>query len=219
MPILDDKMMNGLAIFASGYAKRWMEDNYDMAMSTGPGQKLKALPTPAKYALEAGLYALMAYADQKLSSDTPLKKFFKEVAKDAPPEIAKRFINGVKKDIEHDAQTVQRPEQKAALQTLLMLDDATLSGLLQGVAGLSELQRTALAASLSGLNEDQLRKLATLNPEQLGLVASLMQTNAPPAKPLASEPAPASPTALQGLAESLEQMRGRLQAKQQEMQK
>lgn len=173
MPIVDEKMMNGLAVFASGYMKRWMEGNYDQLMETEVGKKLKSMKPTSKYALEAALYALMAYADQNVQGNTPVSKFLKEVAKDAPPEIAKRFINGVKTQLKTDAEKLSNPEQKLAAQSLLQLNDKDLSELLRWLGETPRQDLSEVAAFLDSLSKDELQRFCSLSPEQKKLFLEL----------------------------------------------
>jgi hypothetical protein len=162
--MIDEKTLNLLAVFASGYAKRWMESNYDRLMRTAVGEKLSSLGPIQKHAIEAGLYALMAFADQKLKADTPLKKFLTEVVKDAPPEIAKRLINGAKGELKADAEHLQSLEEKLAVQTLLELDVQTLTSLLEWLANSDSQERHEIAARLQNFSREEIEKLAKLSP-------------------------------------------------------
>lgn len=171
--MIDEKALNSLAVFASGYAKRWMESNYDKLMRTAAGKKLTSLGSAQKYAIEAGLYALMAYTDQKLKADTPLKKFLSEVGKDAAPEIAKRLVNGAKREFEVDQEHLQSPEERLAVQTMLELDAQTLTSLLEWLANAESQERAELAGRLQNLSREQIEKLANLSPSHRSLLLQL----------------------------------------------
>jgi hypothetical protein len=95
---VDQRILKGLSVFASGYVKRWMEDNYDHLMMTAPGRRLMDLDQKTRYGIEAVLYAVMAVGEHKLPENSPLQWLFKEVLVDAPPEIAKRLVNGFRED-------------------------------------------------------------------------------------------------------------------------
>lgn len=95
--MLNKKMLNGIAILAAGYAKRWMESNvYDRVVDTKIGQKLKNMDKKAIFGIEFGLNFLTTILDQNFNDDTAVKKFIKEVGMDAASELSKRLINGAK---------------------------------------------------------------------------------------------------------------------------
>ena len=97
--MLNNKTLNSLAVFAAGYAKRWMEGGvYDRLFKTKYGEKIKRLDKKAAYGIEFGLNFLTSILDQKMLEDTALKKFIKEIGMDAASELSKRLINGAKKD-------------------------------------------------------------------------------------------------------------------------
>ena len=97
--MLNKKILNGLAVIAASYAKRWMESNiYDRVVDTKIGHKLKNIDVRAIYGIEFGLNFLTSMLDQKMPEDTALKKFVKEIGMDAASELSKRLLNGIKKD-------------------------------------------------------------------------------------------------------------------------
>lgn len=97
--MLDKKLLNNFAVIAASYAKRWMESGvYDRLFKTKYGEKIKRLDKRAAYGIEFGLNFLTSVLDQKISEDTALKKFIKEVCMDAASELSKRLLNGLKKD-------------------------------------------------------------------------------------------------------------------------
>lgn len=97
--MLNKKTLNGIAVFAAGYAKRWMEAHlYDRVFKTKFSQKFKNLDKKAIYGIEFGLNFLTTILDQKFQDDTAAKKFIKEVGMDAASELSKRLLNGLKKD-------------------------------------------------------------------------------------------------------------------------
>mgnify|MGYP001564021362 CR=1 FL=1 len=91
---IDQSTLNALGVFASGYAKRFLESQYDSLAKTDLGQRLHGLDSRLKYGIEAALYAAMAYAYQRLPMETPIQVFLKELAMDFPSELSKRMING-----------------------------------------------------------------------------------------------------------------------------
>ncbi len=95
--MLNKKLLNGIAVFAAGYAKRWMEGNvYDRVIDTKIGRKFKNLNKNAVYGIEIGLNLLTTILDQNFNDNTAVKKFIKEVGMDAASELSKRLINGDK---------------------------------------------------------------------------------------------------------------------------
>lgn len=97
--MLDKKLLNNFAVIAASYAKRWMESCvYDRLFKTKYGEKIKRLDKKAAYGIEFGLNFLTSVLDQKISEDTALKKFIKEVGMDAASELSKRLLNGLKID-------------------------------------------------------------------------------------------------------------------------
>lgn len=118
-----------LAVFASGYGKRMMEAQYDRLMRSSVGVGALALPAQTRYGLEAALYALMAFTDARAQTNTALGRFFKEVALDPPPEIAKRLVNGARHDLEGTRLAASSDSERAVAVALHELDDATLARL------------------------------------------------------------------------------------------
>ena len=107
-------------IEASGYAKRMMESQYDRLMETGFGQKLRGLDKTYRYGIEAGLHALGAVIEQILPEDKPAVMFFKQILEDAPAEIARRLLTGVRGDLRlafRDAKTQERDGNYVTLGT------------------------------------------------------------------------------------------------------
>lgn len=181
--MLDEKDFNAVAVFASGYAKRILDQHYDKLEDTDVGRKLKALDPKLKYGIEAGLYALMTYVDQKFVANTPLKKFVKEVIKDAPPEIAKRMLSDLRADLSSDAAHSTQPEGRTALECLLSLDDAALASMLGWIASVAPADAQHTAQSLARLSPEQLRRFASLNPEQKALILNQPKLDPVPAVP------------------------------------
>ncbi len=207
--MIDEKMLNSFAIFASGYAKRWMESNYDALMLTTVGKKLTSLGPTQKHAAEAGLYALMTYADQKFKADTPLKKFLTEVGKDAAPEIAKRVINGAKRELEADKGHLRSPEERLAVQSLLELDPETLIKLLVWVGSAGQAERTEAMARLHSLSKDELEKVAGLSPSHREILLGIDQ-------PSVASP-PTAPNRFSGATAEMERWDTALEAKRDEL--
>lgn len=95
---MNKKFLSSLAVVAASYAKRWMESGVYDRLFDKYGEKIKRLDKKAAYGIELGLNFLTGVLDQKMSEDTALKKFFKEIGMDAASELSKRLLNGLKKD-------------------------------------------------------------------------------------------------------------------------
>jgi len=176
----DEKLLNGLSIFASSYVKRWMETNYDALMRTAPARKLMESGAPTRYGIEAALYALLAYADQHWSHDTPLRKLVREVAMDAPAEISKRLVNGFREEMLSSFREAAPDTTRSVEQALLELDDATLGALLAWLARVSPEDRARIRSLFGTLSNEELQKIARLSPEDL---EALMSASPPADKP------------------------------------
>lgn len=167
------KVLNGLAVFSTGYLKRMLEHHYDELFETDLGKRLMALDPKAKYALEAGLYALMAYADQSIASSSPLRILIKELGKDAPSEICSRLMDGVKEQIKTDAKKSANPSDRKLAQSLLALDDSALLELLRWSSTLEEPKRADFIEMVGSFNAKELKRFATLPPEQRAVLLEL----------------------------------------------
>ncbi len=154
-----------LAVFASGYAKRWLDQQYDKLDNVPQWQQLKSLDPKVKYTLEAGLYTLLAYLDRKCASDTPLQKFFREVIKDAPPELAKRLLSEARQEISADSKSAE-VVTKTGLESLLQLDDAQLQQMLSWLGSLKGRERDKRLAEIIKLSETDLARIAKLSTEE-----------------------------------------------------
>ena len=60
----------GAAAFSASYIKRWLEDKYDQLMDLPVLSNLKKSNAGPKLGVEAILYALTSYAEQKLSGQS-----------------------------------------------------------------------------------------------------------------------------------------------------
>ena len=179
----DTKLLDGMANFASSYAKRFLESHYDALMRTAPARKLMEAGAPTRYGTEAALYALIAYADQHWPKDTPLRKFIRDVAIDAPAEISKRLVNGFREEVLSASRSGDPNQNKSMEQVLLQLDDATLGALLAWLARLGPEERKKTRALLGTLSDAELQKVAQLTPEELtGLVGAAPTPAKPPSR-------------------------------------
>lgn len=161
--MIDQKILNGLAVFSAGYMKRWLEGNlYDRIFKTELGEKLKSLDEKARYGIEFGLNLLTAFFEQKLAEDTALNRFVKEVGIDIGPEISKRLINNTKEQLISNANS---PEEKELVSVLLELEDKTLIDLLNWLYDIEASERTEILKQLSRLSFDEVVRLAQLTHE------------------------------------------------------
>jgi hypothetical protein len=98
-----------------------------------------------RYLVEAGLYALMSYVEDRWTPESPLLRAVKKVAMDAPPEVAKRLVNGFREQAVADMDAELSEEKRQAIATLLALDDADLFSFTAWMASASPEQRKQLA--------------------------------------------------------------------------
>lgn len=207
--MVNQKMLNGLAVFSSAYLKRWLEGHfYDRIFETQLGERLKTLDKRAKYGIEFGLNLLTAFFDQKLSEDTVLKRFVKEVGIDAGPEISKRLINA-KEQLSKNATS---PEEKEIVSVLLQLEGQTLIDLLNWLYDIEATERAEVLKQLSRLSLDEVVKLAQLTPENMERLFDLINptTKAKENRTLLS---PKAVQEIQGATAKIEDMRKKLKEK------
>lgn len=209
MLMRNEKILNGLAVFSSGYMKRWMEGHfYDRIFETELGEKLTTLDKRAKYGIEFGLNLLTAFFDEKLSEDTALKRFVKEVGIDAGPEISKRLINA-KEQLSKNATS---PEEKEIVSMLLQLEGKTLIQLLNWLYDIEATERAEVLKQVSGLPLDEVAKLAQMTPENMKRLFDLIN---PPAKAKENRTllSPKAVQEIQGATAKIEEMRQKLKQK------
>jgi len=163
----NDKLMNGAAVFASSYVKRWLEQHYDTLMRTAPARKLIEASAPTRYGIEASMCALLAYVDQHWSTQTPMRTLLRDVAIDAPAELSKRIVNGFRAEVVAAAAKEKSEQTKSVERALLQLDDATLGPLLAWLARTTAEERAKIRSLLAALSDDELRKAAGLEPHDL----------------------------------------------------
>jgi len=206
----NERILNGLAVFSSAYLKRWLEGHfYDRIFHTQLGEKLKTLDTKAKYGIEFGLNLLTAFFDQKLSIDTALKRFVKEVGLDAGPEVSKRLINNAKEQLSNDANS---PEEREIVSVLLQLEGQTLIGLLNWLYEIEATQRAEVLKQVSRLSLDEIAKLAQLTPENMQRLLDVIN---PPveAKENRILLSPKAIQEIEGVTAKIEEMREKLKQK------
>ena len=162
-----ERLLDGLATFGSSYVKRFLETHYDSLMRTGPARKVMEAGAPTRYGIEAALYALLAYAEQHWSADTPLRSLIREVAMDAPSEISKRLVNGFRDEVLSVGRKGASGEARGVEQALLTLDDETLGALLTWLAEVKPEEMKRVRSLLAKLSDEELEKIARLHPEDV----------------------------------------------------
>ena len=209
---IDDTLKNpdlkkAAVTFAVGYAKRMMEGQYTRLMTTELGKQAARLNRPSKYAVEAILNGIVAWASTKETkfANTPVKEFLWELAKDTPSEISKRLLNGDHSepiDVE-----VSGEDARTVLDGLLRMDANDLSTFMSWLEKASPEERHKMAEKMSKLTEDEQKKLLALTPEQARvLFASSSDSDQPePDCPKQEGVVSSMTSALRGLNERLEQ--------------
>jgi len=185
MSEMKDKVMRGLAVFGSGYAKRIMNPHYDRLMETEFGQKLRRLDDKYRYGLEAGLHALGAVIEQVLPDDKPAFMFFKQVLEDAPAEIARRLITNVRGTLQMAVQNAKTQEARMAITSLLELDDESLKEMLRGFGCMDQSERTRALDVVCNLAYGDLQRIVALSPEERKIFFDIQ--NPPPLAKSASK--------------------------------
>lgn len=180
--------------FASGYAKRMMEGQYDRVMDTKVGQKLSDIARPRKYAIEVALNGIFAYLATKKKNfvKNPVQELIWEVGMNAPSEISKRLLNGYhgkpdssKLPVAVTNVETSATEEQSAMQGLLQMNPQDLATFLTWLQTATPEERNWMAESMSRLTADEQAKLAALTPDQ---AKTLFATIAPsPAAPVAPE--------------------------------
>jgi len=180
MSEMKDKIKRGLAVSLSNLAKRMMESQYDRLTETEIGQKLRGLDKKYLYGIEAGLDALGAVIEQIIPEDNSVVMFFKQILEDAPPEIAKRLVNGVKDGLQLKAQNAKTKEEKMAIMSLLKLDDESLKEILCWFGSMDPSERTHAAGVVCNLASSELKRMAALSPEERKLLVDIQNPPPPP---------------------------------------
>jgi hypothetical protein len=154
--MLNESQQQALASFLTGYAKRWMEGRYDSLMRSSVVRPIMKLGPGSRYGIEAGLYLLIAYIDQKWNASTPFQSLLKEIVKDAPPEIAKRLVNGFRESILNDGFGSNDSDALPVQGALLDFDNESLLEFLKWYAKASESDRENLLRALSATPPERL---------------------------------------------------------------
>lgn len=186
--MVDQRLLHGFSVFSSGYVKRWMENNYDRLMMTGPGKRLMDLDQKTRYGIEALLYMAMAVGEQKLGSNSPLGWLVKEVLLDAPPEIGKRLVNGFRDDYSRHQASTSSVEERNLGAMLEDLSAEQLNSLLVWASGLTSDEFERLRATVPRLSKEQLIALISLGDAERKAWLAMFHGRAD-AKPAKEKPA------------------------------
>jgi hypothetical protein len=173
--MLNPRFTHALSVFSSGYVKRWMENNYDRLMMTAPGRRLMDLDQKTRYAIEAVLYAVMVAGEQALPDGSAVQWLIKEVLLDAPPEVAKRLVNGFRDDYVHQSAHAPSSVVRNTDNLLLQLSPDQLKSILTWCATLPPEEMARYREVLLAMSKEQLAVLASLGDSErrgfLSLVA------------------------------------------------
>jgi hypothetical protein len=160
-----DAILRGTAVFGSCYIKRWLEPRYDQLIELPFMAKLRAASLGTKSAIEAILYALTAFAENKMSDKSPLGLMVKTLLMDAAPEISARILQDARADLTAAAGEPQQPRQSVASR-MLALDDAELLSLLLSIEDMDAATKAKFLAFAAKASDTELRRIASLTPQQ-----------------------------------------------------
>ena len=158
------KRDDAVATIVASYTKRVLEGFYNQFGQTEFVQKLQGQDPKIKYALEAGSYLITAFLEQKVARNTIFKKVLMDVATDAPPELAKRIINGARETIKQSATTKEETE---LANLILELDDEKLKQFLGWAFESSPEERERVLKHLAQFSDDEKLRLVQLPNEVL----------------------------------------------------
>lgn len=205
MSEMTDKATRGVAVFASGYAKRMLESQYDRLIETEFGHKLRDLDEKCRLGLEAGLHALGAIIEQALPEDNSAVMFFKQILEDAPAELAKRVVNGARGQLHLAVHNATTKEERMALTSLLELDDEALKELLRWFGSMDSVEKQRAAGIVCNLTAHDLQRMASLPPDERKLLLDIQDPPRPP------KPGPKDNSALKTLLSDMQKARQSLQ--------
>lgn len=162
-----DSLERDIAVFLSGYVKRWLKTHYDgLAELPAFAQLREESSQTQKYFIELLLNALSVYVDRKISDQTPFGFVFKAAVMDGASEISARLIKDHRADLSKAASSATQERQRSVWTTMLALDDDALFALLVqndrlDPAGIEKFLEFAADAS-----EAELRRFISLDPQQ-----------------------------------------------------
>ena len=184
-----------------------LEGQYTRLMTTEIGKQAARLNRPSKYAVEAVLNGIVAWASTKEAkfANTPVKEFLWELAKDAPSEISKRLLNGDHAEL-IDVE-VSGADARTVLDGLLRMDANDLSAFMAWLEKASPKERHIMAETMSKLTEDEQKNLLALTPAQARVLFASSGDSGQPAtdSPKQKGVVSSMTSALRGLNERLEQ--------------
>ena len=160
-----DTVLRGAAVFGSSYIKRWLEPRYDQLMELPVMAKLRAANIGTKSAIEAILYALTAFAENKMSDKSPLGLMVKALVMDAAPEISARILQDARADLNSVLGEAKQPQQSVASK-LLALDDAELLSLLVSIEDMDATTKAKFLAFAAKASDAELHRFVSLPPDQ-----------------------------------------------------
>lgn len=203
--MLENPNLKRVAVtFAVGYAKRMMEQHIDRLMDTEFGRQAIRWNTSSKYAAEAVLNAMVAWASTKERdfANTPIKLFLWELAKNAPSEISKRLLNRCQPGA--DCAEIDNEDETAVLESLLLMDEDDLVVLTSWLQQASQEERKKLAEQMSVLTKEQQKKLLSMSPEQVRVLFATSNKCGDPETPPRVGAVGSAIAALKGFNERLE---------------
>lgn len=153
-----EEQLELVATFLTGYAKRLMEGAYDRLLVGSVGEHISRLEPGVMYGMEAALYALMAGMGKWMPEAGPLQRAIKSVAMDAPPEVAKRLING----IAPATPRVCGGESGHGKNELLDMPAEEVTDFLAWYAGLAEASQNLLLKVMDGFQPGELAAFVRL---------------------------------------------------------
>lgn len=168
----NNKWTRGAAVFGSNYIKRWLEGKYDQLAELPAVSKLRSLSKSSRLGIEAILYTLAAYAEQKLSDQSPLGLMAKSVLMDAAPEISSRLIKDARADLEvtcADAGGPSEPRQNVA-RKLLGMESKELLGVLIAMDEMDDGERSRFLEFAAQADAAELAKFAALDQHQREII-------------------------------------------------
>jgi hypothetical protein len=167
-----DAILRGAAVFGSCYIKRWLEPRYDQLIEQPFMAKLRAASLGTKSAIEAILYALTAFAENKMSDRSPLGLMLKTLLMDAAPEISARMLKDARADLTVTADAAQQPHQSIASK-MLALDDAELLSLLLSIEDMDATTKAKFLTFAAKASDPELRRFASLTPQQRSILLGM----------------------------------------------
>jgi hypothetical protein len=134
--------------------------------------KLRAASLGTKSAIEAILYALTAFAENKMSDKSPLGLMVKTLLMDAAPEISARILQDARADLTAAAGEPQQAQQSIASR-ILALDDAELLSLLLSIEDMDATEKAKFLTFAAKASDPELRRFASLTPQERSILLGM----------------------------------------------